>query len=177
MSASKIIRPDVDHKDSFLTALKEYHDEGQLTFINEQEIAENFGDFIKVLKSERGFPHKPFQDWADPVPETILWLIKDDEFLGMIEIRHRLNWHLEKWGGNLNFSIRPSMRGKGFSKKLLLKAKPFINYLGIDRALITVDPENTAAKAAVEAAEATFSDETPQTDRFPARLRYWLDCT
>lgn len=177
MSASKLVRPDLEYKDSFLEALKEFQGEGRNLFINRHTVAENFSDFIQALRSERGFPHKAFQDWVEPVPETILWFVKDDQFIGMVEIRHRLNWHLEKWGGNLNFSIRPSMRGKGFGKKIILKAKPFLNYIGIDRALITVDPQDTVVKATVEGAGAVFEDETPQTHQFPARLRYWLDCT
>ncbi len=59
---------------------------------------------------------------------------------------------------------------------MLRKAMPIINYLGIDKALITLDPENLAGIHIVEACGGIFEDSLPATECFPARLRYWLDC-
>lgn len=177
MSASKLVRPAIDYKDSFLTALAEYHEEGRYLYQDIPHLKEDFPTFLEALRAERGYPHQPYQDWVEPVPETILWLVKDDEYLGSVDIRHRLNWHLEKWGGHLHFIVRPSLRGKGFGKKILLKALPFANYLGIERALITVDPANDSARRVVESCGGVFEDETPETEQFPARRRYWIDCS
>lgn len=177
MSASKLVRPDIAYKDSFLKALAEYHAEGRRLYNDLDRVAGDFPAYVTALRAERGYPHQPFQDWVEPVPETVLWLVKDEEYIGTADIRHRLNWHLEKWGGNIHFAIRPSMRGKGFGKKILTKAKPFANYLGIERALITVAPDNIPAIKVVEFCGATLRDQTPETEQFPARLRYWLDCT
>ncbi len=69
------------------------------------------------------------------------------------------------------------MRGKGFGKKILLKALPFANYLGIEKALITVAPDDEHAIKVIEACGGVFDDETPETDQFPSRRRYWVDCT
>jgi len=177
MSASKLVRPDIEYKNSYLDALREYHAEGRRLYNDINRVAENFPAFINELRAERGYPHQPFQDWVEPVPETILWLVKDDEYIGSCDIRHRLNWHLEKWGGNIHFIVRPSMRDKGFGKKILTKAKPFANYLGIEKALITVAPDNFPAISVIEFCGAVFADELHETDQFPARRRYWLDCT
>ena len=111
------------------------------------------------------------------MPETVTWLIKDTEYIGTVDIRHRLNWHLEKWGGHIHICIRPSMRNKGFGRKMLLKALPIANYLGIDKALLTINPRNKAAIRIVEASGAEFEDELPETGQFPAQRRYWIDCT
>ncbi len=177
MPAAKLVKPDIEFKDSFLEALKEYHKEGRYTCYDQKQISEHFDEFVNILSTNRGYPHKSYQDWVELVPETVLWLIKDGQYIGTVDIRHRLNWHLEKWGGNAHFTIRPSMRGQGFGKKILQKAIPYINYLGIDKALLTVDPENKAAIRIIEFAGGEFEDETPETERFPARYRYWLDCT
>lgn len=177
MSASKLIRPNVDFKDSYLEALEEYHAEGRYKYQDIAALSANFDNFIKELNTEKGYPHQPYQDWVDPVPETVIWLVKDDKYLGTVDIRHRLNWHLEKWGGHVHFNIRPSMRGKGFGIKILRKSMPIINYLGIDQALITVSPEDKAAIKIIEACGGEFEDETSATERFPAMRRYWLDCT
>ena len=176
MSASKLIRPDPDFKDSYLAALKEYHAEGRYLYQDIDKLSADFDGFVKALRAEKGYPHQPYQDWVEPVPETVVWLVKDNEYIGTVDIRHRLNWHLEKWGGHVHFVIRPTMRGKGYGKKILQKAMPIINYFGIDRALITVDPEDEVAMRAVESCGGKFEEETPETDVFPARRRYWLNC-
>lgn len=177
MSASKLVRPSVDYKESYLKALDEYHAEGRFLYNNGTKLRTEFEEFTKALRAERGQPHQPYQEWVTPVPETIIWLVKDEDYLGSVHIRHRLNWHLERWGGHIHFVIRPSMRGKGFGKKALLKAIPIANYLGIDNALLTVAPGNTPAIRTIEACGGVLGDELPETDQFPARLRYWLDCT
>lgn len=176
MSASKLTRPSLDFKDSFLEALAEYHAEGRYLHQDIHRISQDFPGFIEALRAERGYPHQPYQDWVEPVPETVLWLVKDDQYLGTVDIRHRLNWHLEKWGGHIHFVVRPSMRGKGFGKKILLKSLPFANYLGIEKALITVDPHDASAKKIIESCGGKLEDETLATEQFPARQRYWIDC-
>lgn len=177
MTASKLVRPATDYQESFLEALREYHQEGNYLFYDTAILRGNFKNFVKELRAEKGFPHQPYQEWVDPVPETVTWLIKDHEYIGTCEIRHRLNWHLERWGGHIHFIIRPSMRGMGFGKKILLKAMPIANYLGIEQALLTVDPDNEWAIRIIESCGGQFADELPETDQFPARRRYWLDCT
>jgi predicted acetyltransferase len=177
MSASKLIRPSADFKESYLEALEEYHAEGRYTHQDYARLSNDFDSFVKELNTERGYPHQPYQDWVEPMPETVVWLVKDDKYIGTVDIRHRLNWHLEKWGGHIHFNIRPSMRGKGFGKKILTKAMPIANYLGIDKALITVPPDDEPAIRVIESVGAELEDETSATERFPAMRRYWLDCT
>ncbi len=150
MSASKIVRPALEYKESYIEALKEYHDEGRYLYQDISRLEGDFECFLKELRSEKGYPHQPYQDWVEPVPETIVWLVKDNKYIGTVDIRHRLNWHLEKWGGHVHFNIRPSMRGKGFGTKILIKAMPIVNYIGIDKALITVAPEDAAAIRIIE---------------------------
>jgi predicted acetyltransferase len=177
MSAAKLEKPSIEHRESYIEALAEFQAEGRYNFLDSDEVAAHFEDFIEKINSGKKNLHKPYADWVETVPETVLWLVKDNEFIGTLNIRHRLNWHLEKWGGHVNFIIRPSMRGIGFGKKILQKGMPYICYLGIDRALLTVDPEDDAAVKIVEFCGGELEDVTPATDKFPARRRYWLDCT
>jgi predicted acetyltransferase len=177
MSASKLVKPNVECKQSFLEALDEFQAEGRYLFLDRAKTEYDFETFIDEIKTGKRHLHKPYADWVEPVPETILWLVKEDQYIGTLNIRHRLNWHLEKWGGHVNFLIRPSMRRKGFGKKILQRGMPFISYLGIDKALITLAPENKSAIKIVEFCGAVLQDQTAQTEKFPARLRYWLDCS
>lgn len=177
MTASKLVKPSVEYKDSYIEAIKEFQKEGRYKFLSVKDLEKNFEKFVEDLNANRRHLHLPFEDWVEPVPETVLWMVKEKEFIGTFNIRHRLNWHLEKWGGHINFILRPSMRGKGFGKKMLRKGMPCANFLGIDKVLITVDPENEAAIKMVESVGAVYQDQTQATEKFPARKRYWLDCT
>ena len=176
MSASKLVKPSVEYKDSYLEALHEFQAEGRYGFLKASSLETDFAQFVNDVRDGKRHLHKPYEDWVEPVPETVLWLVKEKQFIGNLNIRHRLNWHLEKWGGHMNFLIRPSMRGHGFGKKILDKARPVASYLGIDNALITVAPENKHAIRVLEFCGAKYQDELPETDQFPARKRYWLDC-
>ncbi|MCB1556438.1 MAG: GNAT family N-acetyltransferase [Alphaproteobacteria bacterium] len=176
MPASKLVKPSTEYQDSFLEAVREAHAEGRLQYLDIPWLKENFATFVDRLNAARGHPHRPYQSWVETVPETILWLVKDGTYIGSVFIRHRLNWHLEKWGGHMNFAIRPSMRGKGYGKKILIKAMPYANYLGLETVMMTVDPYDKTAIRVVESAGAVLEDELPATDKFPGRLRYWLDC-
>lgn len=159
-----------------MEALLEYQAEGYYDHLSIADLNTDFEAFIDKLRDERQYPQHDLQSWVEPVPETVLWLVKDGTYYGSVYIRHRLNWHLEKCGGHVSFFIRPTMRGKGFGKKMLQKAMPYINYLGVDRALLTVDPDNVAGIRIIEFCGGEFEDELPETDEFPARKRYWLNC-
>lgn len=176
MTAAKLIRPSEEYKDSVIEAIQEFQNEGLCLEYNIQELEKDFKSFAERLRTERGRPHQALQEWVEAVPETVLWMVKDGEYLGTVAIRHRLNWHLERWGGHLHFKLRPSMRGKGFGRKMLLKAIPYANYLGIEKALVTVAPDNTPAIRVLESCGAEFIDELSATEQFPARRRYWMDC-
>ncbi len=176
MSVSKLIRPCVDYKDSYIEALREYHQEERYLYQDIGVLDRDFDGFVKDLACEKGYPHQPYQDWVEPMPETIVWMVKDDTYIGTVNIRHRLNWHLEKWGGHVHFIVRPTMRGKGYGRKILHKAMPIINYIGIDNALLTICPNNQWAINIAEQCGAVFEDETQATDKFPAVKRYWLNC-
>lgn len=176
MPASKIVRPNEIYKDSFLEALDEYHNECHLLAdLNHAQTSSEFDRFIADLNNEQGEHHKNLEYWAERVNEVIYWLAKDNDFLGYIKIRKRVNWHLERFGGHVSFSIRPSMRQKGFGKKILQKSLPHIASLGIEKALLTVSPDNTPAIRIIEFCGAKLQDETSKTERFPAQKRYWIE--
>ena len=42
----------------------------------------------------------------------------DGRLIGMIQVRHYFNEFLEKYGGHIGYSVRPSERNKGYAKKL-----------------------------------------------------------
>jgi hypothetical protein len=50
------------------------------------------------------------------VPETVYWGVVDGEYIGRVSLRHVLNPHLEQWGGHIGYQVRPSRRGRGYTR-------------------------------------------------------------
>lgn len=174
MSAAHLVTPSVDFKDSYLEAVAEYHREGRYQETSLLDISADFEAYVSHL-GDPDRQNRPLPDWAEHVPETILWLVKEDVYIGTVSIRHRLNWHLEKYGGHIGYIIRPSWRGKGFGKKILRLALPVAQHLGIDRVLVTCAPDNAASRAAIEGNGGVYRDEVSATAQHPARQRFWID--
>ena len=86
MSASKLVKPSIEYKKSYLEALGEYHTEGRYKFLDIEDLKENFEEFIKDLNEGNRHIHKPYADWVEPVPETALWLVKDEKYMLVLHL-------------------------------------------------------------------------------------------
>lgn len=83
------------------------------------------------------------------VPETRLWLIDGDDFIGSFSVRHRLTPELELRGGHIAANIAPKHRGKYSS---FIGVKMCIDYaakLGLERVLMTCSAHNNASYRAI----------------------------
>jgi predicted acetyltransferase len=85
----------------------------------------------------------------DQVPQTTLWWVRGDEFLGRLALRHRLNAKLRRHGGHIGYEVRPSARRRGHATAMLRAALPIAAALGIDPALLTCDPDNLASQRVI----------------------------
>ena len=110
------------------------------------------------------------------VPQTTYWITDDaDQLVGMLRLRHHLNEQLLQRGGHVGYYIRPAARGRGYAKRALRLALDQLREMGVERALITVDPGN-AASVRVILAHGAIQDTPgrhPETGQ-PVN-RYWVD--
>lgn len=166
----EIQEPSIDLKDSFLDALKEYHQEGRNLHLNEEEIEKNFPAFIQHFKDES--LGKNLKEGR--VPQTVYWITDKDGYAGRISMRHSLNENLCKFGGHIGYEIRPSKRGMGYAKKALELILPKARALGLDKVLITCNETNIASKKIIEANGGVFEKEIPDIEGRPNKLRYWI---
>ncbi len=87
---------------------------------------------------------------AGAVHASFWWIVEGDEYLGAIDLRHYLNDVLRDGGGHIGYSVRPSARGRGLASwalgQVLLKARE----LGLERVLLTCDPDNGASSRVIE---------------------------
>ncbi|MCB1254343.1 MAG: GNAT family N-acetyltransferase [Austwickia sp.] len=84
------------------------------------------------------------------VPDSKLWIVRGDDFLGSLSLRHELNDWLLREGGHIGYSVRPSERRRGVATEALRQGLERACDLGIDRALVTCDDDNAASAATIE---------------------------
>lgn len=159
-------------RDSFLAALTEFQAEGRYAEWN----AATVGDFpalvARLRRSDMPHPRAP----QSGLPQTVLWLIGDDTFLGRVTIRHRL----DEWGlthlGRIGYDIRPSTRGRGLGHAALRLALEFArDSAGLDRVLLICNPANHASERVIRAAGGVFAGQF-EFDDWPRPLRhFWVE--
>lgn len=75
---------------------------------------------------------------------------EDGEIIGMINIRLTLNEFLEREGGHIGYSIRPTERGKNYATKMLSEALFFCKFIGLETIIITCDKSNLASARVIQ---------------------------
>ena len=103
------------------------------------------------------------------VPQTIYWLYADCKPAGMCKLRHMLTDKLLVSGGHIGYAIRPTMRGHGLGKQQLMLALDEARRLGIDRVLVTTDPDNIASQRVAIACGGKPEHLSPD------KCRFWID--
>lgn len=89
---------------------------------------------------------------------------EDERIVGMINIRLALNDFLQKEGGHIGYSIRPTERRKGYASQMLSQALAFCRPIGLREVLVTCDKHNAASAGVIKKCggelEAEFYSET-----------------
>lgn len=172
-----LVTPALRFRGSFAAAMAEFWEEGRgseddRSMIGrylrdrafEVETDEAFGRFVDGVRAER------LEETPRPegfVPDTELWWVEGDDFLGRIGIRHRLTPLLLEMGGHIGYDVRPSARRHGHATEMLRKALTVAHELGIDPALITCDVDNVGSRAVIERNGGVLEDERN------GKLRFW----
>ena len=101
--------------------------------------------------------------------------VADNRILGMIQFRHYFNEFLEKYGGHIGYSVRPSERRKGYAKLMLADCLHICKTYGLRRVLITCIKENEASKLTILANGGIY-ESTVYCEPDDVYLeRYWVD--
>lgn len=176
-----LVVPSEKYRDSFLQAYQEFASGCGFVASRELEKPEwslgrlqiDFGSYIQhIYRMKDRTTQRP-----DLVPETRLWLIEDDEFVGVISIRHELNDFLRIYGGNIGYAIRPSRQKQGYDTTMLRLALEYVKQLGIDKVLITCDWDNIGSRKVIESNGGILENEIEikRGDEIVLIRRYWID--
>jgi predicted acetyltransferase len=163
---------------SFVAAMAEFRAEGRGGEDDRTMIAWEMHEYGPRWGTPQGFAHYVRMMLAEAlertprpahfVPATTMWWVDGADYLGRIAIRHRLTPLLTAVGGHIGYDVRPTARRRGHATAMLRAALPVANALGIERALLTCDPDNVASRKVIEANGGVFED------RRGAKLRFWV---
>ena len=109
---------------------------------------ENFKTFIQQkLEREQGI-NLP----ADRVPDTMFWILKDNQLAGVGKVRHYLNDTLRAHGGHIGIGIHPNFRSQHVGSAALPLLIDYAKSLGEEKILITNDATNLPSRRITEKA-------------------------
>lgn len=98
--------------------------------------------------------------------------IDDGRLVGMINIRHRLNDFLLKFGGHIDYSVRKLQRNKGYATEILGLGLKECAKLNIKKVLITCDINNLASAKAIINNGGILENEIIEKNKITQR--YWI---
>ena len=166
----RLVLPNIADEKDYLDVLREWQSSGELLVPWVlQEDCSDFGAFVRRLN---GYA----QGLGVPegfVPCTTLFAYDAGRFVGVVNIRHRLNDFLLHAGGHIGYGVRPAERKKGRATEMLRLTLEECARLGIQRALLCCDKENTASARVIRKNGGILENETAEGDK--TVQRYWID--
>lgn len=186
--ACSLERPHVQYRDSFVDGAAEFAAEGRLdstyaAFLgfDVARLRDDFAAFVSDLTGMADESRVRLSGYRD----CVFWLVDEGRYVGQSSIRPELGTpYLITYGGHIGYSIRPSHRRQGYGHRILQLALTQCAALGLDRALVTCDEDNTASRRIIEANGGTFESGMLMDDivaRAEGRggeevrkLRYWF---
>ena len=166
-----LVAPHVMYEASYREAMAEFLAEGRPDELRALPQHATFASYVDEL-------HEQAEGGALPagwVAGSTYWLVDVTTFIGKVEVRHRLTPMLALIGGHVGYSVRPSMRRRGYGTLALSLVLPRCLQLGLDRVLVTCDESNEASRRIIEANGGELSDVIQLEDRVVRTMRYWID--
>ena len=174
-----LVRPAIQHMASFIDAMREGYSRDTLRPETPETIAAIAEDPAWFLGLQLDPPTTlvlPDGTTGQRVPETILWYVEGDEFLGSVHLRHWLNDALAAWGGHVGYAVRPSAQGRGYATIMLAGMLDHARARGdLDRVMLTVNVKNPASIRVIEKNGGVLQDTIPHPwVAGDEGRRYWI---
>ncbi|MCY3573668.1 MAG: GNAT family N-acetyltransferase [Chloroflexi bacterium] len=167
-ASARLVSPAAAYKASYIDAVCEYIREGHRDLWDPEILRANFAEYLQTLRDKESAP------LAGMVPATLYWLILPGGiYAGELDLRHVLNEDLRRFGGHIGYSIRPSLRRRGYGRLICRLGIQAARARGIGDILITCDEDNIASRKIIEANGGELLDIINAGQRALTR-RYWL---
>ena len=108
---------------------------------------EDFAALVRGLEANAAGRELP----EGHVSNTTYWLIEDGEIVGVSNLRHRLTPFLERRGGHIGYSVRPSARARGVGTRLLYFTLLEARRLDLQSVLVTCAKDNVGSAGVIRA--------------------------
>lgn len=180
MNTPVLVIPAVQYVASYAEALAEGHVCGASPVQDEAAIKKILDDPAAFIAELTG-PRHPTRinemgEMVERVPDTAVWLVQGNTFIGDARIRHRLNAALEKSGGHIGYGVRPSYQSKGYATELLRQCLIWSrDNLAIDKVLLSCRVGNEASSRVIEKNGGQLIDITPHPyTAGEMQKRFWV---
>ena len=163
----KLILPNEKYLKDYIKAGKEYKENNITYYKGFNDDPETLLEKYENYRLGKNLP-------SNRVPQVTYWLVSDEELIGQIAIRTRLNEDLLLHGGNIGYGVRPKFHGKGYGTLMLKMALEESKKLGLDKVLVTCVDENIASSRVIEKNGGILENKILLPSDNKTYRRYWI---
>ena len=148
----KMVFPNIEYKRKaieYIDELRKYgseiHGSGSLDrFLREA----TYEEWLKKVLRDIDIANIP----DNKVPALTYFYVReeDDKIVGMINIRLALTDFLEREGGHIGYSVRPTERNKHYATSMLKDALKVCKTIGIKNVIVSCDKSNIASASVIK---------------------------
>jgi predicted acetyltransferase len=166
-----LVKPSAVYKKQYTDMIEYWKSTGEK--LAPWALKEDCSDFDAMVKK--------FEDYSQGidvgegfVPNSTYWLYESDSdsIVGAVNIRHCLNDSLLAYWGHIGYGIRPDERRKGYAAEGLRMALDVCRELGIDKALVSCDNDNTGSARTIIKNGGVLENEVLHEGK--VIQRYWI---
>ncbi len=154
-------------------------DDEEAALLAHEELARDGFDFLLAVR-----PEEPWAEYLERleryrrgidlpegyVPATFLVADVGGTVVGRTSVRHELNAWLATVGGHVGYGFRRL----GYATEILRQSLVVAREVGIERALVTCDDDNTGSAAVIERCGGVLESVVHPGAGSPAKRRYWI---
>lgn len=174
MEECMLLRPNAEYADRIAAYRQEFLEAGSSMDgcgpVRRYEDMDAYIQFCRDMENPETVP-----EGLVPATQFLFVRKEDHALIGMIQVRHSFNEFLEKYAGNIGYSIRPSQRQKGYAKEMLGMTLPFCREIGLKKVLISCIDGNIGSEKTILANGGVYESTVyePAGDR--NLKRFWID--
>lgn len=143
----KLVLPNKKYQQSFEELINSAKKHGDYNELGNSLIRDNetFDEMLERLNNRRKGKNISKRD----VPATVYWIIVNNDVVGTIDLRHKLNQDYFERLGHVAYYIKPEERKKGYATKALEIAIKKYRDKHIPKILITCFKDNVASSKVI----------------------------
>ncbi|MFD0588913.1 GNAT family N-acetyltransferase [Paenibacillus sp. GCM10027627] len=175
MGHVRLVKPAAEYRQSYTAFYEDWKSTGE--GIVPWVVQRDPGDFEAYLDFLYGFDTEEKAALSENgfVPNSTYWLLDgEDQVVGAVNIRHRLNEKLLESGGHIGYGISPSHRRKGYARAQLALALNIVKEMGLKRVLLVCNKTNEASERTIRGAGGQF-ESMATSDDGEELLRFWIE--